>query len=102
MLGEDVDCRQPCSFWSDQYGYNIQSAGRVRDECRAVVRGSVADGDFTLFYLADKIFECVVTVNRPADMAVAKRMIPARRSFDPAALADASVPLRALLARPAS
>ncbi|WP_197422053.1 oxidoreductase C-terminal domain-containing protein, partial [Sphingomonas sp. CCH9-H8] len=102
MLGEDVDACQPCSFWSDQYDFNIQSAGRVRDECRAVVRGSVSDGDFTLFYLADDLLEGVVTVNRPADMAVAKRMIPARRAFDPAALADSSVPLRSLLAKPAS
>lgn len=102
ILGEDVDCRQPCTFWSDQFEFNIQCSGRVRDESDAVVRGNVSEDAFSIFYLAGGILEGVVTVNRPADMAVAKRMIIGRRSFDPGALADASIPLRALLTLPAS
>lgn len=101
ILGEDVDCRQPCTFWSDQYEFNIQSAGRVREESRAVIRGSVSEDAFAIFYLDEGVLEGVVTVNRAADMAVAKRMIHSRRSLDPDTLADESVPLRALLTAPA-
>lgn len=102
ILGEKVDCRQPCTFWSDQFCYNVQLSGHVRDDMQVVVRGSLAENAFTIFYLSDGVLNGALTVNQAPEMAVAKRMILARKRFDASALADVATPLRSLLASSAA
>lgn len=97
MLSGTVGYCQPCWFWSDQYGINLQVVGRVREAATCVMRGSMASGAFTAFYLDDGILEGVLTVDRPADMAVARRMVQSRNRFAPRDLADPDLPLRTIL-----
>lgn len=102
MLGGNADYCEPCSFWSDQYELNLQVVGRIRDTASCTVRGSVEENSFAAFYLEGGRLEGVLTVNRPADIAVAKRMLSARAQFDPHELGDLDLPLRSLLGAVAS
>ncbi|MBX5468652.1 MAG: FAD-dependent oxidoreductase [Thermoleophilaceae bacterium] len=53
-----------------------------------VVRGSLDDGDFTAFYLADGRVTAALTVGRSGDLDHARRFIKERTPVERAALAD--------------
>lgn len=97
MLGIDPEGSAPCWFWSDQYDYNIQVAGRIADDLPVVVRGSSDDDSFTAFFTRGDVIEGVLTVNRPQDMAAGRRLISARLKVDLDLLASESASLRSLL-----
>src|SRR5262249_32572283 len=66
-------------------------------EGEPVIRGSLADGDFTAFYLDDggKVV-AALTVGRSDDLEVAGRFIKEKATPDPAVLADEGTDLSAL------
>lgn len=96
MIGKEVDYLRPCWFWSDQYEYNIQVAGKVDDELDHVVR-SHDEEDFSVFFKSADVVVGMLTVNRPADMAIGKRLIESRSVVMDDQLEDSSMPLRAIL-----
>jgi 3-phenylpropionate/trans-cinnamate dioxygenase ferredoxin reductase subunit len=61
-----------------------------------VVRGSLADGNFTAFYVSDGRVTAALTVGRSDDLEHAQRFIVERTPVDPAALADESTDLASL------
>ena len=61
-----------------------------------VVRGSLADGDFTAFYVDAGKVTAALTVGRSDDLDAARRFIKDSSKMDPAALADESTDLAAL------
>jgi 3-phenylpropionate/trans-cinnamate dioxygenase ferredoxin reductase subunit len=83
-------------FWSDQYDLKLQMTGLSHGYDQVVVRGSPANKSFAVFYLKEGLLLACDTVNRPQEFMVAKRLVAARRNFDPAALADETSPLKAL------
>ena len=86
-------------FWSDQYGINLQMVGLPAGRPQRVWRGDPARGPgFTLFYL-DEAGRLVGAnaVDRPADIAAARRMIERGVNPDPAKLADPDVSMKKLL-----
>jgi 3-phenylpropionate/trans-cinnamate dioxygenase ferredoxin reductase subunit len=86
-------------FWSDQHGINLQMLGMPTGQVRHVWRGDPAEGPgFTLFYL-DGGGQLVGAnaVDRPADIAAARRMIERGLAPDPAKLADPQVSMKKLL-----
>ena len=86
-------------FWSDQHGINLQMVGMPSGQPRHVWRGDPDQGPgFTLFYL-DEGGRLVGAnaVDRPGDIAAARRMIERGISPDPAKLADPDVSLKKLL-----
>jgi 3-phenylpropionate/trans-cinnamate dioxygenase ferredoxin reductase subunit len=86
-------------FWSDQHGINLQMIGMPTGQPRHVWRGDPAAGPgFTLFYLDDAgRLVGANAVDRPADIAAARRMIERGVSPDPDKLADPEVSMKKLL-----
>ena len=94
--GETPYCEIPW-FWSDQYDVNIQLVGLPTDFEETVTRGERADGSFVEFYMKGGRIDGAAAINNPRDIRFAKRLMQARKTVDPAALADPSVKLQALL-----
>jgi 3-phenylpropionate/trans-cinnamate dioxygenase ferredoxin reductase component len=98
MLGREVDHTVVPYFWSDlalwaslEYVSGGDAAGDP------VVRGSLEDGAFTAFWLAeDGRLACALVVGRPGELDEARRMIAERRSPATEALADDGVELETL------
>jgi 3-phenylpropionate/trans-cinnamate dioxygenase ferredoxin reductase subunit len=67
-------------FWSDQYELKLQMVGLSEGYDQLVIRGDVSTESFSLFYLKDGLVICADTVNRPAEFAVAKKLVRACRS----------------------
>ena len=96
---EDVRHGDVPWFWSDQYGINLQMVGMPSGQPRHVWRGDPAAGPgFTLFYLdgAGRL-TAANAVDRPGDIAAARRMIERGLSPDPDKLADPEVSMKKLL-----
>lgn len=83
-------------FWSDQYDLKLQMTGLSHGYDQFVLRGSMNNKSFAAFYLKDGRLIACDAVNRAQEFMVAKRMVAACMSFDAAALADETVPLKNL------
>jgi 3-phenylpropionate/trans-cinnamate dioxygenase ferredoxin reductase subunit len=86
-------------FWSDQYDLKLQAVGLLEGHEQVVLRGSYEARSFLLFYLRQGVPIAADAVNRAGEFLVARRLVGAGLPADPAALGDASVPLKSLLAR---
>jgi len=87
-------------FWSDQYDLKLQMCGLSAGYDASVLRGSMEQRSFSLFYLqAGQVIACDC-VNRSQDFMIAKRLVAGRCAIDPALLADEASPLKALVAPP--
>jgi len=98
MAGERRTLSERPWFWTDQYEFNIQICGLPETFERLVVRGDPADDDFTLLALdeAGRVAGAV-TVNRPRDAAIARRLVDGAFKLPDARLGDESEPLKKLL-----
>ena len=84
-------------MWSDQFDANLQVAGMPERWDRVVFRGDPASTDFIGFQMAGDRLVGAMSVNRPRDMRVARRLIGGDKALDDAALADESVSMRDLM-----
>jgi 3-phenylpropionate/trans-cinnamate dioxygenase ferredoxin reductase subunit len=95
MLGQGIEHDVVPYFFSDLADWSsMEYVGPGSGE--TVVRGSLADGDFTAFYVDDGRVTAALTVGRSDDLEPAQRFIVERTSVDPAALADESTDLASL------
>jgi 3-phenylpropionate/trans-cinnamate dioxygenase ferredoxin reductase component len=96
MLGRNVNHEEIPYFFSDLADWSSMEyvgpgSGRI------VVRGSMDDGDFTAFYLADDgVVTAALTVARSDDLEAGRRFIREKARPDEGALADLSTNLAAL------
>lgn len=97
VLGREVIYDEIPWFWSDQYDANIQILGFPPAGGEAVLRGSMAEGRFSLFWLGGDRLTASLSVNVPIDIKVAKRLISAGKPVSAAQLADEAVVLKSLL-----
>jgi len=86
-------------FWSEQGDDRLQIAGLIDRHDTAVVRGAPEDRSFSVFCCQADRLVGVESVNRAADHIVARRLLTAGSSVDPAKIADASLDLKSLLDR---
>jgi 3-phenylpropionate/trans-cinnamate dioxygenase ferredoxin reductase subunit len=84
-------------FWSDQYDAKLQTVGLSRNFDRQAIRGSVADGKFSVFYYKQDRLIAVDSISRPGDQMAARRLIAAAISPSPEAVADLSFDFKSLL-----
>ena len=96
MLGGDKIYSAMPWFWSDQYELKLQMVGFSADGDTQVVRGSMADNQFAVFYLNDGKVVAADTVNSPKEFMVCKQLIG--KAVDAEKLADESFDLKELLA----
>lgn len=84
-------------FWSDQYGLAMQFVCRPRPDAELVVRGSIADRDFTALYLTDGVVHAAFTVGRGDEIPAVKQLITTGTALPVASLADGDTDLFELL-----
>lgn len=88
---------KPPWFWSDQYNINLQVCGDVTSPTNIVIRGCEKSRDFSAFFLSKNIVIGLLTVNRPRDMGIGKRLIEKHIEIVPESLSDEKINLRKLL-----
>lgn len=86
-------------FWSEQGAMRLQIAGLVPPDGTGIVRPGKSPDHFSVIHLADdgRIL-AVESVNSPIEHMMARRLVAARVSPDPARLVDPAVPFKELLA----
>lgn len=89
---------EPPWFWSDQYGFKLQTVGLVAEADDLVLRGDPATGRFAVFHLAGDRLRAVEAVDAPLDFAIGKQLIAKGAPISRDALADPSVNIRAVAA----
>lgn len=95
MLGAALDYDPVPWFWSDQYDLKLQIAGLNLGYDRVVVRDA-AGARSHWYYAGDKLL-AVDALNDPRAFMLAKRLIAAGRSPEPAQVADPATDLKSLL-----
>lgn len=96
ILGKPEAYAQIPWFWSDQYDLKLQMTGIAFQYTEAVIRGDVASRAFAVFYLAGDRLVAVHAVNSPREFMLSKKLIAQGARLDPKALADASIPFKAM------
>jgi 3-phenylpropionate/trans-cinnamate dioxygenase ferredoxin reductase subunit len=82
MLGETAPYGEVPYFWSDLADWcTFEHVGPAEQWDREVVRGSLDDGEFTLFYLDAGRLAAALTVGRSDDLEHAKRLIAGREEL---------------------
>jgi len=95
MLGRDTEHDVAPYFFSDLADWaSMEYVGPGSGE--TVIRGSLDDGDFTAFYLADGRVTAALSVGRSDDLEHAKRWLRQSAKTDRNALADESTDLGSL------
>lgn len=84
-------------FWSDQYEAKLQIVGISRNYDRHAVRGSLEDGQFSIFYYRQAQLCAVDSVNRAGDQMAARRLIGSGISPSPEQAADLAFDFKSLL-----
>ncbi len=83
-------------FWSDQYDLSLEYRGHASNAAQTVWRGDRGSRRFSVFYMAGRLVEAVLSVNDPEVNKAAGVLVQARSEVDPAALASADVDLAEL------
>lgn len=83
-------------FWSDQYDLKLQMAGLAAGHDETVMRGSIADGKFSVLYLRGGRLIAVDSVNRPMDHIVGRRLVAVRPPVTAEQASDLRFDLRKL------
>jgi 3-phenylpropionate/trans-cinnamate dioxygenase ferredoxin reductase subunit len=99
MLGKARDYDVVPYFFSDLSDWaSLEYVGPAADWDEEIVRGSVDDGAFTVFYLGEDRLRAALTVGRSADLQEARRLIASGASLDgrASALGDLSTELASL------
>ena len=79
MLGSDAPFAEVPYFWTDLADWCTgEWVGVTEAPERELVRGSLADGAFTVFHLAGDRLVAALTVGRSADLMPARGLIAAR------------------------
>ncbi|WP_019053826.1 NAD(P)/FAD-dependent oxidoreductase [Sphingobium xenophagum] len=89
-------------FWSNQYDLRIQTIGLSIDHDDTIIRGDMASGSFAVIYIRSGRIVALDCVNATRDYVQGKALILAgmhvASDLDRERLADASLPLKSLLA----
>ena len=76
MLGQRMEYDVVPYFWSDLADWaSMEYVGPASDWDEIWVRGSIAAGEFTAFYVKDARLAAALTVGRSDDLAVAARLL---------------------------
>ncbi|MEV4555913.1 FAD-dependent oxidoreductase [Kitasatospora sp. NPDC049285] len=82
-------------FWSEQFGRMVQYAGRHAGADHLLWRGSPSEREWSVLWLRDGVLVAMLAVDRPRDLAQARRLIDRGAVLDPALAADPAVQLKA-------
>ena len=97
LLGKPEKYDQVPWFWSDQFEEKLQIVGLSGDHDKTVVRGSIEENFFMLFYLKKGELIAVDSVNNPKDFLISKKLVANKLKISSDVLGDQSVDLKDLL-----
>ena len=97
IMGQELAYDAVPLFWSNQYDLKLQTVGLSTGHDQAILRGDPANRSFSVVYLKDGRVIALDCVNATKDYVQGRKLVVERLSPDPAALADASVPLKELV-----
>lgn len=84
-------------FWSNQYDLKLQTIGLSTGYDQEIVRGDPAERSFSVVYLRRGRVIALDCVNATRDYVQGKALVLAGARIDPAKLADAEIPLKAMM-----
>jgi len=94
IMGQELAYDAVPWFWSNQYDLKLQTVGLSTGHDQAILRGDPANRSFSVVYLKDGHVIALDCVNATKDYVQGRKLVVERLSPDPAALADASIPLK--------
>lgn len=97
ILGDPVPYRATPWFWSNQYDLKLQTVGLSMGHDAEVVRGDSGTRSFSVVYLKAGRVVALDCVNMVKDYVQGRALVEAGAVIDPARLADASEPLKAMM-----
>lgn len=83
-------------FWSNQYDLKLQTVGLASPNDLPIIRGDPATGSFSVLYLRGDKVAALDCVNAVKDYVHGRKLIEQGCSATSAALANTSIPLKAL------
>jgi 3-phenylpropionate/trans-cinnamate dioxygenase ferredoxin reductase subunit len=98
IAGRRTPYRDVPWFWTDQYDVRFQMAGLGAGQDRHVVRGSIEEHRFSVFFFKEGRLLAVDSVNRTGDHVAARKLLAAGTPLTPEQAADESMDLKALAA----
>ena len=98
LNGKDVPYSHVPWFWTVQFDVKLQIAGLLDGFDTAVLRGSPADGAFSVFCFAGERLIAVESVNHTRDHMAGRKLLAGRLAVTPAQAADTALDLRTLIA----
>lgn len=85
-------------FYSDQHDVKLQILGLSRGSDKSVIRGSLDQDRFSIFYYRGDSLIAVDTMNQPAEHMVMRKLFDGQRLPTPQQAADPAFELKNLLA----
>lgn len=98
ICGAPVPYKATPWFWSNQYDLRLQTVGLSTGHDTAVLRGDPATRSFSVVYLKGGKVVALDCVNMVKDYVQGKKLVETRAQLSPEQLADASVPLKEMVA----
>ena len=96
-MGEKHSYDQVPWFWSDQYEHKLQIVGISGSHDRTLIRGSIDEKSFMVFYLKNNELIAVDSVNNSKDFLVSKKLVANKLKISSDILCDQSVDLKNLI-----
>jgi 3-phenylpropionate/trans-cinnamate dioxygenase ferredoxin reductase subunit len=87
MLGTGCKYQEVPYFWSDQYDLKLQMLGSFSDYDRIIEHGEQRRNP-TIIFLKGNMIAAIVAINRPKDIAVARRAMQKKVFFEPERLSS--------------
>lgn len=97
LMGEDKPYDSVPWFWSNQYDIRLQMVGLSQGHDQRVMRGTLGDKEFAVFYLRDGCVIAVDAVNLPIAFMVGKQLVQLRKVVSTDLLGDQHTDLKSLL-----
>lgn len=97
LMGEKHSYDQVPWFWSDQYEHKLQIVGISGNHDRTLIRGSIDEKSFMVFYLKNNELIAVDSVNNSKDFLVSKKLVANKLKISSDILCDQSVDLKNLI-----
>jgi 3-phenylpropionate/trans-cinnamate dioxygenase ferredoxin reductase component len=98
LLGNERPFTATPWFWSDQYDIKLQMAGLSADFDHCVMRGSMAEKKFSVFYYQRERLIAIDSVNQPAVHMTGRKLLDRQRAPTPQQAAEDGFALDSLLA----
>lgn len=94
LLGKDSEYDPVPYFWSEQHGRMVQYAGHHSATDEVVWRGTPDESQWAVCWLVDDVMTAILAVDKPRDLAQARKMLLQGERVDLVRLTDPSISLR--------